>query len=347
MAVQVSEPQEAAQESEELSWSLSRLGVLIGIVAYAGVLLTVSTSSFVDSQAIGQPESNAGYAPVSLAAEGDPCGVRLQRLGWSNSQTAPHEENLVPTEAWNRSSYLASLPDCLRNRTGEPVVPMMPGKAVRDMPSKAELDEYLDNLHCTNGNYFAYRDMRFATNRRPLTRRQHMDGLTRVFRAWSQLMDRWSLPFWLEAGSLVAAVRSGQLLPWDRDLDVGVTTETFEALRMKQQQRPEDVPDGFVLEMDVRPNYENYVEARLFEKGTGIWLDIFRWKQLGPFFARWHATHRYIMPRHLIDPLQPCQLAGVDAQCPFNSTAYLLTYFGSLEPDMAWNSKKQLFLRIV
>lgn len=39
-----------------------------------------------------------------------------------------------------------------------------------------------------------------------------------------------SIGWWLDSGSLIGAVRYGHLIPWDDDIDIGVTRQDFEAI---------------------------------------------------------------------------------------------------------------------
>lgn len=38
------------------------------------------------------------------------------------------------------------------------------------------------------------------------------------------MLDDAGVRYWLEAGSLLGAMRSGDVLPWDHDVDIGMET---------------------------------------------------------------------------------------------------------------------------
>lgn len=59
---------------------------------------------------------------------------------------------------------------------------------------------------------------------------QALTGLHKV----ADLLEAHDIPFWLESGTLLGAVREGRLLPWDNDLDLSIrSSDVHRLLRLK------------------------------------------------------------------------------------------------------------------
>jgi hypothetical protein len=62
-----------------------------------------------------------------------------------------------------------------------------------------------------------------------------------------ELLDRHGIVHWLDFGTLLGAVRSGEFIPWDPDVDVGILERDADAVRALQ---PEIEGAGYVLKLD-------------------------------------------------------------------------------------------------
>src|SRR5690242_9470114 len=90
--------------------------------------------------------------------------------------------------------------------------------------------------------------------------------MLRMFKIFDFLCTRHQIKYFLTGGSLIGAVRHQGFIPWDDDLDVGMTRENYE--RFIQYAVPELPNDIFFQNINTDPFYRetDYVDARLRDK---------------------------------------------------------------------------------
>lgn len=49
-----------------------------------------------------------------------------------------------------------------------------------------------------------------------------------------KVLDASSIPFWLEDGTLLGAVRDGRMIPWDHDIDLGSFEKAFQSEKLRE-----------------------------------------------------------------------------------------------------------------
>ncbi|XP_075215688.1 ribitol 5-phosphate transferase FKRP isoform X2 [Lycorma delicatula] len=78
-------------------------------------------------------------------------------------------------------------------------------------------------------------------------------GLRRVARHVFHQLERSGVRYWLEGGSLLGAMRHGDILPWDYDVDIGIYKEDIPRCTWLQRANTKPVTDeqGFVWEKAV------------------------------------------------------------------------------------------------
>lgn len=124
--------------------------------------------------------------------------------------------------------------------------------------------------------------------------------LVDILRELTKVCDRHNIPYWLDSGTLLGAVRHGGFIPWDDDIDICIPVEDLprlvEACRELPKhlslQCPETEPQMRMPVYKVRDNNSLIVEAgddfsRSYEKG--LFVDIFpmtAWPSFGAKFSR-------------------------------------------------------------
>ncbi len=64
-----------------------------------------------------------------------------------------------------------------------------------------------------------------------ITEEQVMNYLKDV----KSVLDEKSIPFWLEDGTLLGAVRDGRMIPWDHDMDLGSFESAFQSKNLRKE----------------------------------------------------------------------------------------------------------------
>lgn len=183
----------------------------------------------------------------------------------------------------------------------------------------------------------------------------HKPTLHRLFYNWMHLDHYYNLSSFLCRGSLIGSLRNADMIPYDRDVDVCVTSESYPKIRAIRSRKPFNyrssrihlaVQDNFYnddvtnrIRVDCRGRKVNYMRdpcsfetpgARLISRG--VYVDVFVFREHG----RNLRDHEYEkeVSRTDVFPLKFCAFMGLKAKCPRNEMALLLAYY---EPDVLTN----------
>ena len=145
-----------------------------------------------------------------------------------------------------------------------------------------------------------------------------------------KMLENQGVRYWLEGGSLLGAARSGDIIPWDYDVDIGIYEEDIVKCEYLVRARSSPVvdADGFL--------WENAHEGKFFRvqysTSNHLHVDIF------PFYSRngimtkdtWLSTHRQDreFPEHFLKPLTKLNFVGMQVAAPNNWTEFLEYKFG-------------------
>ena len=92
------------------------------------------------------------------------------------------------------------------------------------------------------------------------------------------VLEKHQVRYWLEGGSLLGAVRNGDIIPWDYDVDIGIYHEDIPKcdLLLYSKQSPVKDNDNFVWE---KANEGDFFRVQ-FSETNRIHVDIF------PFYSK-------------------------------------------------------------
>ena len=101
-----------------------------------------------------------------------------------------------------------------------------------------------------------------------------------------------NIPYFLVAGSALGAVRHGDMIPWDDDIDIGMLRLDYE--RFKYELRINPLPNFFLQDRETEPKFPPpFIKIRknntLLEESAmkelglhqGIFIDIFPFDKIG------------------------------------------------------------------
>uniref|UniRef100_K3X2M3 LicD/FKTN/FKRP nucleotidyltransferase domain-containing protein n=1 Tax=Globisporangium ultimum (strain ATCC 200006 / CBS 805.95 / DAOM BR144) TaxID=431595 RepID=K3X2M3_GLOUD len=121
-----------------------------------------------------------------------------------------------------------------------------------------------------------HRDPRFVRNGECVTPTQRMAALEDLLFELKTVFDTIAAPYWIDSGSLLGQYRTGGVIPWDVNGNVGMLSEGLEKLRTTNIA----LPDGYELEVLHSKYYPqggrvDAIPARWIEKKYGFYIDIF------------------------------------------------------------------------
>lgn len=137
--------------------------------------------------------------------------------------------------------------------------------------------------------------------------------------AVDKLCRKHNIPYWLDWGTLLGAVRHGGFIPWDDDVDISMMKEDYDRFLVVA---PKELPDQFVVQNTHTEKYFPYIITRIVDlnsettrsgtigyshskrKHRGLWIDIFpvvkgniRWSRwLAPLYGRCFRRIHHIEP---------------------------------------------------
>lgn len=156
-----------------------------------------------------------------------------------------------------------------------------------------------------------------------------LSNLRKTAKHTFEVLDEAGIRYWLEAGSLLGAMRSGDILPWDHDVDIGFIREDLSRCEWlnKAKESPIIDPSGFLWEKATEGNF-----FRLhYSKANKIYVNLL------PFYSKngtmvidnWYTNHKHMaFPEIFLHPMSSIDFAGRSVPSPNNIRDFLEMKFG-------------------
>lgn len=154
-----------------------------------------------------------------------------------------------------------------------------------------------------------------------------LSGLRKVAHHVFDQLEEVGIRFWLEGSSLLGAMRNGDILPWDHEVQIGINRDDIDRSQwlIKAMSKPVVDNHGFVWEkatggvfFKVQYSKTNHLNANIL-----------------PFYGRngsmikdaWFLNNRDF-PEQFLHPMSSIEFAGRQVPCPNNIRDFLeLKYF--------------------
>lgn len=135
--------------------------------------------------------------------------------------------------------------------------------------------------------------------------------------------------YWLDGGSLLGAMRNGDVLPWDHDVDIGVYRDDLQRSMWLRKARNKPVIDskGFVWEKATEGNFYRVH----YSKVNRMHVNIF------PFYVKngtmskdnWFTSHKNMeFPDRFLHPMSSIEFLGRHVPSPNNLRDFLEMKYG-------------------
>lgn len=123
-----------------------------------------------------------------------------------------------------------------------------------------------------------------------------------VMREVTRIFEELKIPYYMQGGTMLGAVRHGGFIPWDDDIDIGVCREDYERLL---REVPGHLPENLELRTYWDETDHHYYFARIVDKRykikrmgsmevryENVWIDIFPLDGMpnGTFARVWHEA---------------------------------------------------------
>ncbi|EGD75154.1 hypothetical protein PTSG_06808 [Salpingoeca rosetta] len=158
-----------------------------------------------------------------------------------------------------------------------------------------------------------------------------LENIRKTARYLFRVLNAAGVRYWLEGGTLLGAVRHGDIIEWDYDCDVGIFLDDVAKvpeLSHAATQGSHETADGFVWE---KAREGDFFRVQ-FSKFNHLHVDIFPFYEKDGVMTKdtWMESHRQDMefPSSYLHPLDTITFVGVDVRIPNRAREFLEMKFG-------------------
>lgn len=195
------------------------------------------------------------------------------------------------------------------------------------------------------GQHLGHYDARYF--REQIAYEEHRHLLRHLVRSYLATLDEIGAETWIAHGTLLGWWWNGQIMPWDYDLDVQMSTDTLRFLGSKFN-RTEHVynyiddkgaPQKKTYLLDINPHHvdidrgdgQNIIDARWIDMENGMFVDITGLMERDPNNKPgiWSCKNHHKYKTTDLFPMRVTEFEGVKAIVPYNFEKILIDEYGS------------------
>lgn len=140
-------------------------------------------------------------------------------------------------------------------------------KTMRKFCGMREYEDKIDNLYYFLNNYHNISEFPKAEGKL----RSLQLGDIELLKVFHEICKKYKLSYWLDYGTLLGAVRHGDFIPWDDDLDVAMLREDYNQLIKKFP----IISEAYGLEVSEDKGALQRIGIGYKHRQTGVWVDVF------------------------------------------------------------------------
>ncbi|KXJ22508.1 uncharacterized protein LOC110252464 [Exaiptasia diaphana] len=191
----------------------------------------------------------------------------------------------------------------------------------------------------------------FVYGEQGCAKNQWRQNLFKIFQEWTRIASKKDIEYVLTCGTLLGALRTADVIPYDSDMDILVNIKYYQQLKKLSAERNFDPQDG-KIRLVMQPQFELNVSTQSRKrytcsgKLTPTMVDVCSFQDPMARLIRKYL-HVDLYPfyekgDHLLDttdgdvrvynkkdmyPLRPCTMMGFDSFCPQNPWNILHAYY--------------------
>ena len=177
-------------------------------------------------------------------------------------------------------------------------------------------------------------DVRFFTGEDNLTKASIHARLHSIAAVWASWARNHHVQWWLVYGSLLGAWRTGDIIPWDNDLDFGMLRRDL--LHLPARVQLDNITfferNPYAYETSTQ-DHSNVVDARIVCTHTGLFADFFAYHQTADdstFYM--NKSGDAVMDETDIFPLTRIRFGSLHLPAPAETVSLLNKWYSSLDP---------------
>lgn len=145
---------------------------------------------------------------------------------------------------------------------------------------------------------------------------------TKFLREVKTILDKAEIPFWLESGTLLGAIRDKDFIEYDKDIDISI---------MREYQEDIEVLDFSSVGTKGRHIHGDFMSSHYIIK-DGYKIDIYYWTKVKDEYVSYtNAEFCTVVDKEYFDNLKKIKFKGMLVRVPNNPVQYLRDKYG--DPD--------------